>query len=162
MGTSLGASLDYLANGTLKAALTAVDADVVLVDNFPATFTQSMVFIGRTNPEDGQGSNGRQMPLTVGFGTRDEDYLIPCYVSVTRPGPSQKPARDAAILLFDTVAHFVASDPTLGNALKSGRGAFIDGFHIEQTRDPADTGEAGGLRLAFIFFDIHCQNHYQP
>lgn len=169
MGTSIGAAIDYLVAGvnpvtstTLAADLVAAVPDAVLVDNFPLTQSESMVFIGRVDPDDAQANNGSQIPLTLGGGTRDEDYEIPCYITTSRPGPQQKPARDAAIALFDALAHWVATDPTLGGILHGGRYAHISNISLVQTRDSEDAGKAGALRIAWIKFDIHAQNHYTP
>lgn len=169
MGTSLGAAIDYVVAGvnpatttTLATALTAAIADAVLVDNFPINQSESMVFIGRTDPDNAQANNGSQIPLTLGAGSRDEDYVIPCYISTSRPGPQQKPARDAAIALFDVVARWLAADPTLGGALHGGRYAYVSNISLIQTRDEVDAGGAGALRIAWITFDIHAQNKYTP
>lgn len=169
MGTSLGATIDYLISGvnpttgtTLAADLVAAVPGTLLVDNYPTAESQSMVFIGRTDPENAQSSNGSQQPVTLGLNTRDEEFSIPCYISTVRPGPAQKPARDAAILLLDAVAHFVAADPTLGGVLKGGRAAWLSTVSLVQTRDPQDAGEAGALRLAWLTFDLLARNHYTP
>lgn len=162
MGTSLGAAIDYLTSPALLAALQAVDPTVLLVDNYPTQASQSMVYIGRTDPDNAQANNGSQTPLTLGMNSRDEQYAIPCYISTIRPGPAQKPARDAAIALLDVVAHFIATDPTLGGVLKAGRYAWISTINLVQTRDPDDAGEAGAQRTAWLTFDVLAHNHYQP
>lgn len=161
MGTSMGAAIDYLVS-TLPTLITAVDSSAVVVDNDPSVSSQSMVVIGRTEPENALAADGSQLIVALGAGRREEEYLIPCFVSVYRQGPAQKPARDAALALFDVVAHLVAVDPTLGGVLLQGRSAYIDKAQLVQTRDSADTGESGALRLALVAFDIHCKNHYIP
>jgi hypothetical protein len=162
MGTSLGAAIDYLTAPALLTALQAVDKAALLVDNVPTSSSQSMVFIGRTDPGNAQANNGAQTPITLGLGSRDEEYAIPCYISASRPGPDQKPARDAAIALFDVVAHYIAQDTTLGGVLKGGRYAWISTILLEQTLDPADSELAGGQRIAYLSFDVLAHNHYQP
>ena len=79
-----------------------------------------------------------------------------------RQGPAQKPARDAAIALFDATAHLIAADVTLGNLLRKGRRAEIARMQLVQTRDSNDTGDSGAMRLALIVFDIHVMNTYIP
>ena len=161
MGTSVGGAIDYLI-AKLPALLTAVDSTAIVVDNEPFVTSQSLVVIGRTEPENALAADGAQMVVQLGAGRREENYVIPCFVSVYRPGPAQKPARDAAITLFDTVAHLVASDPSLGGLLQMGRAAFIDRMQLVQTRDAGDTGESGAMRLGLIIFDIHVSNSYIP
>lgn len=169
MGTSIGRAIDYFVSGvnaktgtTLAADLTVVDPAALLVDAYPSQQSQSMVFIGRTDPENAQAPNGSQQPVTLGLGTRDEEYSIPCYISVSRQGPEQKPARDAAIALLDVVNHWLAADPTLGGVLTNGRIAYLSTVNLVQTRDEEDTGQAGSLRLAWLTFDILARNHYIP
>jgi hypothetical protein len=169
MGTSIGQAIDYFCYGvnpktgtTLAADLVAVDSTAVLVDAYPLQQSQSMVFIGRTDPANAQAPNGAQQPVTLGLGTRDEEYSIPCFISVVRQGPAQKPARDAAIALLDVVNRWLAADPTLGGALKGGRIAYLSTVSLVQTRDTEDTGEAGSIRLAWLTFDILARNHYTP
>jgi hypothetical protein len=161
MGTSMGAAIDWLV-ATLPEAIAAIDPSAVVVDNEPAVTAQSLVVIGRTEPENALAADGTQLIVVLGANRREEEYLIPCFVSVYRPGPAQKPARDAALALFDAVAHLVASDPTLGGVLLQGRSAYIEKAQLVQTRDAADTGAAGAMRLAIVAFDIHCKNHYIP
>lgn len=169
MGTSIGKAIDYFVSGTNAATgttllqdLQAVDPTALLVDAYPTQQSQSMVFIGRTDPENAQAPNGSQQPVTLGLGTRDEEYSIPCYISVSRPGPAQKPARDAAIALLDVVNHWLAADVKLGGVLNGGRNATLSTVSLVQTRDTEDAGEAGSLRLAWITFDILARNHYTP
>jgi hypothetical protein len=161
MGTSIGAAIDYIVAG-LPALLTAAIPTAQLADNEPALQSDSLVVIGRTDPENAIGSDGTQMIVTLGANRRQEEYVIPCFVQVYRPGPAQKTARDAAITLFDVTARFIASDPTLGGALQQGRYAYIDKMQLIQTRDSEDTGSSGAMRLAVVTFNIHAANHYIP
>ena len=161
MGTSVGAAIDFIV-ANLGPALLAVDSTAVAVDNEPFFSSQSMVVIGRTDPENALAGDGGQMIINLGASERQEDYVIPCYVSVYRLGPQQKPARDAAIALFDATAHLIAADVTLGGLLRKGRRAEIARMQLVQTRDSNDTGDAGAMRLAVIVFDIHVMNTYVP
>lgn len=168
MGTSIGQAIDYLVSGvnantgtTLQADLMAVDSTALLVDAYPTAQSQSMLFIGRTDPENAQAPNGSQQPLTLGLNTRDEEYSIPCFISVARPGPAQKPARDAALALFDVFNHWLSADATLGGVLKSGRIAYLSTVNLVQTRDTEDAGDSD-IRLAWLMFDILARNHYTP
>ena len=161
MGTSVGGAIDYLV-AALPALLTAVDSSAVVADNEPLVTSHSLVVIGRTEPENAGAADGSQMVVNLGAGRREESYVVPCFISVYRNGPAQKPARDAAIALFDVVAHLVAADPTLGGLLQLGRAAYMDRMQLVQTRDAGDTGDAGSMRLALIIFDIHVSNTYIP
>jgi hypothetical protein len=161
MGTSVGAAIDYIVT-SLPALLTAAIPTAVVADNEPALTSDSLVVIGRTDPENALGGDGTQLIVSLGANTRLEEYVIPCFVQVYRPGPAQKTARDAAVTLFDVVARLIASDPTLGGVLLKGRYAFIDKMQLIQTRDSADTGSSGAMRLAVITFNIHANNLYNP
>lgn len=167
MGVSVGQAIDYLftgtstAGGTLLDALRAVDSTAVLADNEPTAGSQSMIFIGRADPGAAVAGTGTRQYMTLGAGRSEESYSIPCYISVTRPGPTQKPARDAALALFDAVAHFLQGDLTLGGVLLAGRYAQLSTVTLTQTLDEGDTG-GGAVRSAFVAFDIHCTNLYIP
>lgn len=161
MGTSLGGAIDYLV-AALPTLLTAVDSTALVVDNYPTKTSQAMVIIGRGDPDSAMAADGSQMVVNLGAGRREESYNVPCFISVYRNGPTQKPARDAAIALFDVVAHLVAADPTLGGLLQLGRAAYMDRMQLVQTRDAEDAGGAGAMRLAMIAFDIHVSNTYVP
>ena len=161
MGTSVGAAIDYLVAG-LQPLLTAADPTAVVADNDPLVTSQSLVVVGRSDPTNATAGLGAQMILNLGANRREEDYVIPCFVQVYRPGPKQKPARDAAITLFDVFANLIASDVTLGGVLLRGRRAFIEKVELIQTRDSNDTGDAGALRVAIFAFDVHCTKSYVP
>ena len=161
MGTSIGGAIDYIV-ANLPAPVAAVDATAVVADNDPIVTSKSLVVIGRNSPEDGTAADGSQMIVVLGANERQEGYTIPCFVSVYRPGPAQKPARDAAIALFDVVGHLIAADVTLGGLLQQGRRAEIQKMQLVQTRDSNDTGDSGAMRLALITFDINCTNTYAP
>jgi hypothetical protein len=160
MGTSIGAAIDYVVSA-LQPAVLAIDSNALVVDNYPTYTSKTMVFIGRTSPNDANAVSGAQQIVTVGANRQEEQYVIPCYISVYRPGPAQKPARDAALAMFDAVAHLIATDRTLGGVLLMGRYAQIENFVLEQTIDAEDAGESGTLRTAWISFNINAKNHYQ-
>ena len=161
MGTSIGGAIDYLV-AQLPALISAVDSTAVVADNEPSVTAQSMVVIGRTDPENATAAAGSQIIASLGALRREESYVIPCFVTVYRQGPSQKTARDAAIALFDVVAHLIATDPTLGGLLLMGRKALIDSMQLIQTRDSEDTGASGAMRLALVLFNIQVTNTYIP
>ena len=129
MGTSVGAAIDYIV-ATLTPAVIAIDATAVVVDNDPTFSSTSMVVIGRTEPENAMAADGSQMIINLGAQERQEDYNIPCFISVYRQGPAQKPARDAAIALFDATAHLIAADVTLGGLLRKGAGLRLRGCSL--------------------------------
>ena len=161
MGTSIGAAIDYLV-AALPALVVVADSTAVVADNYPTVSSQSMVFIGRSDPENAIGGDGSQMIVALGAGRREEDYIIPCFVSVYRTGPAQKPSRDAALAIFDVVARLVATDMTFGGLLQMGRRAAIQSFQLVQTRDSEDTGASGSMRLALVVFNIRILNSYTP
>jgi hypothetical protein len=173
MGTSIGRAIDYLISGvvnnassdingkTLLQALQTVDKTVVLADNTPETTSQSTVFIGRAQPDDAETATATRQFIVLGAGRSQEEYDIPCYIGVARPGPAQKPARDAALALFDVVAHFISADLSLGGVLMQGRVANLSSANLTQTRDEEDTDD-GAMRVAWVMFTIHCANHYIP
>lgn len=155
MGTSIAAAIDYIVT-TLAAPLTAVDSTAVVVDGIPATISQSMVVIGKSGPESVDAATGSQLAVVLGMNRESEDYEIPCFAYAFRDGPLVKPARDAAVALFDVVAHFVANDRTFGGILLNGRSAEIQNLQLTQ-----DVGD-GAQRIVMLTFSIHCKNHYTP
>lgn len=157
MGVSIGAAIDYLVAG-LQAPVTAADPTAVVVDGIAQSLSQSMVFIGKAGPDSATAQTGSQLVAILGAGASEEDYQIPCFVYATRPGPNVKPVRDVAVALFDAVAHFVASDRTLGGVLTTGRYAELDAVELDQDVDDA----SGALRIVTLSFSIHCRNHYIP
>ena len=157
MGTSIGAAIDYIVAG-LVAPATAADPSAVVVDGVHASVSQTMILIGKAELESVTALTGQQQPLVLGANRREEEYDIPCLIYAARPGPTVKPARDAAITQFDVVAHFIANDQTLGGILLQGRSAFISSVSINQ--DVA--GDAGAERICWIPFSIHARNHYIP
>lgn len=163
MGTSIGQAIDYLTTGTnstthstLKADLLAVDSSVTLVDGIAKSMSQSMVFIGKAGPDSAAAQGGSQQLVVLGAGRSTEEYDIPCFAYAYRQGPDVKLARDAALALFDAVAHWVAADRTLGGVLLQGRFAEITSLEIDQDVD----GESGALCIVTLLFTIHCRNHY--
>ena len=165
MGTSIGPAIDYLIAGTnpvtgttLMTDLFTADATITLVDGIASSISQSMVFIGKATPDSLSTQTGSQQLLVLGAGRSQEEYDIPCFVYAYRPGPKIKPARDAAIALFDAVAHWVAADRTLGGILLQGRIAEITNVELDQSID----GESGALCIVSLRFTIHCRNHYIP
>jgi len=157
MGTSIGAAIDYIVAG-LAAPAAAADSTAVVVDGVPSSVSQSMILIGKAELESVTAVAGEQRPIVLGANRRQEDYEIPCLIYAARPGPKVKPARDAAVALYDVVSHFVANDQTLGGVLLQGRYATISTVSINQ--DVA--GDAGADRICWIPFSIHAQNHYIP
>ena len=159
MGVSIGAAIDYLVAG-LVAPLVAVDPAAVVIDGemVLGQESQSMVYIGKRDPSVTSAADGMEEILVLGAGRVQEDYEIPCVVWASRPGPAMKPARDAAIAMFDAVAHFLASDRTLGGLLLQGRFAEFSTVSLDQVV----AGDAGALRVVWLSFSIHVRNHYIP
>jgi len=160
VGTSIAAAIDYLVSG-LAAPLSVADPAAVVVDGIATKMSESMVFIGKAGPDSATAQTGSQTLLVLGAGRAQEDYEIPCFAYAFRPAGqalSVKPARDAAVALFDVVAHFVASDRTFGGLLLQGRFAEISTVELVQGIDD----ESGALRIVWLSFSIHVRNHYIP
>lgn len=170
MGTSIGQAIDYLFAGvntqtntdvtglTLLQALKQVDATAIIADSIPTATSQSLVVIGRDSPEDAQAASGSRVVVQMGANKRQETYDIPCWVECSRPGPAAKPARDAAIALFDVIAHWVDADNKFGTVLLQGRAAELSDMTL--TLDEPDDQPNGSKRTARITFVITCNNHY--
>jgi hypothetical protein len=156
MGTSIAQAIDYIVAG-IAAPLTAADPTAVVADGIAPSVSQSMVLIGKSAPDAVDSASGSQVAAVLGANRESEDYVIPCFAYAFRPGPTVKPARDAAVALFDVVAHFIASDRSLGGVLKQGRYCEISSIAINQDHD-----EAGSQVIVWIPFSIHCKNHYTP
>lgn len=159
MGTSVGKAIDWLV-ATLPTPVVAADPYAIVCDGWPTADAQSYVVIGRESPEIALAGDGQQDLIVLGVGSAEEDYNIPCHVQAKRPGAPMKPARDAAIALFDVVAHTIAGDRTLGGALLGGRYARIQKVSI--TQDLNNESNPGAGHMVTINFEVHCTNHYQP
>src|SRR3954470_22502108 len=133
MGVSIGAAIDYLVAG-LAAPLIAVDPAAVVIDGIEGEDqrSQSQVWIGKHDPQQTSAADGGQELLVLGAGRVQEDYEIPCVVWASRKGPTLKPARDAAIAMFDVVASFIAADRTMTGILKQGRFSEVSSFQLDQ------------------------------
>jgi hypothetical protein len=161
MGTSIGAALDYLID-ELPSALGAIVPEVVVADGWPEQISDSYVVIGRTNVEDASAADGNLEWIYVGQGRIEETYQLPGYIECTRPGPSQKPARQAVLDLWDGLVKFIHDDPSLGGLIDSGRVALPSMLSLGQTADAGDTGASGQERRAVLPFEIRVQHTYIP
>lgn len=175
MGASFAQVIDYLVGGYTAGAtvtvgpgstvnvppLSAIDGTVVVSDNEPVLTAQSQVVIGRTSPSSGAAGTVDWSYQELGAGRIEEQYTIPGYVAVWRPGPAQKPARDAMVALIDGVVALVHTDPTLGGILQRGRYAHVSRVQFNQTQDDEDTA-GGGYLYACADFEITVQNSYIP
>lgn len=157
MGTSIGAAIDYIVAG-LGTPLTIADSTAIVVDGIPQSISQSMVVIGKSSPDAPDAGSGSQLAVVLGANNESEDYEIPCFAYAYRPGPAVKPARDAAVALFDVVANFIANDRALGGVLQHGRYCEISPISLNQDRDE----DSGATVIVWIPFSIHCKNHYTP
>jgi len=165
MGASIGPAIDYLISGTnvntgttLLADLTAIDSSVVLLDAVENKTSQSAVFIGKRAIDSADSMSGDDSLLVLGAGRVQEDYEIPCFIAANRPGPDMKPARDAALALFNGVMHWLAADRTLGGVLLQGRFAEVTAKSLIQDGAP----DTGAIRVAIFPFSIRVRNHYIP
>lgn len=161
MGTVIGAAIDYLVNG-LPGVLTPIDPIVYVADNEPAYQTQSLVVVGRQGPQSGVAANGADEYRELGAARLDEAWSLDLYIQCFRPGPAQKPARDAVLALYDGLIKFLHSDPTLDGIVLMGRYAQVGRTQLTQTQDDADTGTSGDLRMAQISLEIAIPNTYIP
>lgn len=171
MGTSMGAAIDYVLaslrsgvttpDGVVVPPLTAVDPSAAVYDNTPASTSETQVVVGRTSPDSGAAGDVDWEYTTLGAARIEESYTIPGYIAVWRPGPDQKPARDAAIALTDGVVRLIHADPTLGLLLQMGRIARVAKVVLHQTQDDEDTA-GGGYMYACVDFELAVQNTYIP
>lgn len=175
MGISYGQVIDYLVtsltsgvavtvtpgNTVTVAPLTSIEATAVVSDNAPVTSSETQVIIGRTSPASGAAGDVDWAYQELGAGRIEESYVIPGYVAVWRPGPAQKPARDAMVSLVDGVVGLVHTDPTFGGILQRGRYAIVSKVAFHQTQDDEDTA-GGGYMYACADFEITVQNSYIP
>jgi hypothetical protein len=79
--------------------------------------------VGRHRPRRlgaGRSGTGTASTRSLGGERIEEDYTLPCFVHVILDGSVQKPARDAAIALFDGIVRVVHADPTLGGISREG------------------------------------------
>ena len=175
MGASFGAVIDYLVAGYTSGAtvqvapgstvnvpaLSTIEPTVTVADNEPSTSSESQVVIGRTSPSSGAAGTVDWSYTELGAGRIEENYSIPGYVAVWRPGPAQKPARDAMLALTDGVVLLVHTDPTFGGILQRGRYAVVSRVQFNQTQDDEDTA-GGGYMYACADFEITVTNTYIP
>lgn len=158
-GTSMGAVIDWLL-AELPAPAAAAVPDAVIADGWGEVASQSYIVIGRENDSNGAVLDGDDNAIVLGAQSIEEDYSLNIWIYVERPGPGMKTARDAALALFDVVAALVASDRTLGGALKRGRYAEIQ--KIAMSADPMTDQNGSNLRVYAISFVLHCRNLYYP
>lgn len=175
MGISYGRVLTYLVSGLTSGVtvtiapgstvtvppLTSIDASTVVSDNAPVTTSETQVIIGRTSPESGAAGDVDWEYRELGQGRIHENYVIPGYVAVWRPGPAQEPARDAMVSLVDGLVTLVHTDPTFGGILTWGGYAIVSKVAFHQTQDDEDTA-GGGYMYACADFEITVQNSYIP
>lgn len=167
-GTSITQAIDYFCTGThrvtgltLQQTLQAIDAKAIVADNLPPFRTQSLVNIGRSSPASADSTHGTDIYAVMGAQRITEDFELNGYLQCEQPGPSQKPARDAAAALWDGFAGWLHGDPTLNLILQQGRIAQFSSVQFYQTSDDEDAA-GGALRIAGFQFSIHIQNHYVP
>ena len=175
MGSSVPAAIDYLygaltAGVTVQTApgqsvtvppLSSIDPTVVVSDNEPVISSETQVVIGRTSPDSAASGDIDWTYQELGAGRMAEAYTIPGYIAVWRPGPAQKPARDAVWVLGDALISLVHTDPTFGGLLQRGRIARLSRVAFHQTQDDQDTA-GGGYMFACIDFEITVENTYIP
>jgi hypothetical protein len=162
MGTATGAAIDYLV-AQLPAVLTAIDPTVVVIDAWATSGTesQSQVWVGKDAQMNAEGALGSRLFLEIGAGKVTESVDIPCFIYCRRPGPAQKPARDASLAIFDAVVLLVMSDMTLGGVILGGRIAQVHDLKLSQTSSSKDTA-GGATAIAGVEFTLHFENHYKP
>jgi len=164
MGTAIGPVFTYLL-AQLPAAVHAVDANALISDGYPITFpTAGAALVGvgaeSTRIESSSGSAARAY-VELGAQHVNEDFSIPFYVAVAVGGNDQAAARNPAIATFDAICALIASDLSLGGALKNGRWAEIGPVTVTQTPPPSEGSAATG-RWCVISASVHCLNNYQP
>lgn len=171
MGTAIGAVIDYFVAGLGKGVttpsgvvvppLSSIDPKVLVFDNWATDRSNSRVVIGHQSYDSGEAGDSESAWYDIGAQRIEESFTIPCFIDVVRDGPAQKPARDAATALYDGVVHLIAADVTLAGILQRGRVGLASHLRFRQTQDSDDTG-SGGLRRAYIGFQLVCKNAYIP
>lgn len=170
-GTALGAAIDYLVSalqngvttpkGTVIPPLSATDATVVVGDDIPAQDSQSWFVIGRQGLQVGLAAEVTAAHVTLGALRIDETWTIDWFAACYRPGPDQKPARDAVKALYDAFVLLLQADLSLGGAIGDGY-AEITRLLYDQTQDTADGGASGATRKALIGGSLTFTNRYVP
>ena len=119
--------------------------------------SSSMIWIGRMQPEDLMAATGNRNIPVLGRRSVDETWQVYGFTDCRRDGTAQKVARDAALSLWDVVAHLVGTDPTLGGLLTNGWFVEIPTAELIQP-DPPATGSS----RAVVKFSISIRNRYNP
>lgn len=157
MGTAIGATIDYLF-AQLPAPCVAAQPDCVVVDGVSrGPVSRTMLWIGKSQPDDVQAASGPRVFPVLGVRQVQESFTIPCFIDVMRDGVYQTAARSAAISLYDVVCHLLVTDPGLGGTLSGGWYAQIKQAVLRQ---PEVVTQAS-VR-AVVTFEIEATNRYQP
>jgi hypothetical protein len=154
-GTAVGRAIDYLF--TAVTALPVCADPVVVADGYSQSRADLMVWLG-VNNEDGTSDIASDW-AGLGANREDETFAVPCLIESFWGGGDEaiKPARDAAIPIFDAINALIRTDHTLGGALSSPSGAALRDMRLVQTNTPE---EAGGGRYARIYFNVHCSSRF--
>lgn len=166
MGTSIGPVFTYLLTGTnvvtgntLPAALAAVDAQAQVFDAWVTDRSCASQFVlGRPDPSQGtEAAGGTDALIVLGAGRVDEVYEIPCFIQTFVGGTDQSEARNAAIVIWDALLHWLCADKTLGGALASG---WAEISRVQWDGTPEENAKDG--RFCVVSFSIRCRNNYIP
>lgn len=154
MGTAIGAAMDYLVT-TLPSLVTVAVPSALVVDAITSdSVSDSMLYVGRSDPLLPRAATGTRLFPTFGTRNIDERFMIGCLIDVYRDGTVMKTARDAALAIYDVVCHLMVTDPSMGGTLKSTHGEISD-VAIYQM-DDAGTAR----RRVALPFTITAQNRY--
>ena len=157
MGTVVGQAIDYLV-AQLPALAVAAQPDAMVIDGITRDeLSTSMIWIGRAQPEDLRAALGTRSIPTLGRRRVDETWSVDGFTDCRREGTTQKAARDAALSLFDAVAHLVGTDPSMGGLLTDAWYVTVPSAELVQP-ESAITGEC----RAVVLFSLDIRNRYQP
>lgn len=156
-GTVVGAAIDYVVAQLAAPALVVAD-DAMVIDGLTNDeWSTSMIWVGRTAPDDLQAAVGTRSIPVLGRRPVDEVWRIDGFCDARREGTAQKVSRDAALALFDVVAHLVGTDPSLGGLLTSGWYVLAPNAQLVQP-DPPQTAWSRSV----VLWTIEIRNRYSP
>jgi hypothetical protein len=145
MASSIPAALDYLVAAVRD--LPEAGPPVAVSDGWPVQRSDDEIVIG-IDTDDGNSQVGADYAQLSRM--EEEEVAVPCVVAVRRGGSdAASAARTAAFGLLDAVRGLVASDRTLGGAVRQGLPARVAGWTMAQTSDAQQAGEGRVCQITF-------------
>lgn len=177
MGTTIGATIDYLVNrftngftGTdpyraalVVPALSTIDPLVEVANVSPVTGSGSWLIVGRADLGSESEVSATAQYQVLGRQRISEAYSVPCMILVFGSGPDWSTVRDTALALFDGAVKIVWADPSLGGILQQGRIGVVDQFSLTQYDPSTDDASSSGAAVgAAVSFALQVENSYIP